>query len=725
MDYFNPINATFHLLDRIPVGMGVLSDDFTVLWWNRQLATWTGIDQTEIKGMAIDAHIPQLHQLDRAQWAAVFTEGTDIILPAPLCLASPSIDYQLQCTTITAIRGELDGQWWALLTFERLALPTPVPDETAQRYALALTAAQVGVWDWNLLTNTLFVDANLKAMVGYTETEIGSDLEEWAAFTHPEDRAIVVNAIEAHLQGDTPHFKIEQRMRHRDGHYFWVLSQGRAMRDHQGNPIRLVGVDTNIDLLYQTQQALIESETRLYDLAASVPGMLHQLSMQADGALEFTYISSGYREIFELDLETGDGGVEDWLDLIDVDDRLQLVEALVHSARSLHPCNWEGRLILPSGQVKWLQLSSRPQQNTDQTITWSGILLDVTRRRAVEDALRQSQGKLNSILSSLEDVVWSVSADTGEVLYFSPNPERLYGYSVAEFYQNPNLWLEVVHPGDRERVTTASQQLLTAGSQDLEYRITRATGEIRWVRDRSRLIQDSAGNPIRIDTIVTDITKRKQTEAALWDSEELLRAIIDTVPAMVSAKDTRQRYMLMNAYQAQLYGVSTTDAVGKTAADLLGAAYGRYTSQVDQTVFATEEAIPFFEEEYADAHGISHTWLTTKVPLKNVEGEVRGLVTVAVDITARKRAEAALERHLQRTLLLKQITEEIRQSLDSQQVFQTTVVQTGLAFRANRCLIHLYTTHPIPQIPIVAQYADSGMLLSNQGEYSCSGQPPR
>lgn len=609
MDQLHQINSTLDLLDLIPVGMGVLADDCTIRLWNRQLAIWTGISQTD-DAAQVEMLIPQILQVDVTQLATVFTKGTTLSLPSPLVVVSASPDYQLICTTLSAIPTEAGDRFYALLTFERVPIPPALPNE--------------------------IVD----------------------------------------LKGK----------------------------------------------LCQTEQALIDTEARFHKLAANVPGMLHQLLLRPDGSIEFTYVSPGYQEIFALERET-QHQIAGWLDWIDVDDRLQLIEAMLESARSLRPCQWEGRLILPSGQVKWLQLSSRPERDVNQDVVWNGLLLDITERRAVEEALRRSQGQLNSILGSLDDIVWSVSADTGEVLYFSPSPERLYGHSTADFFQNPNLWLEVVHPGDRERVTTASQTLLATGSQDLEYRIIRADQDICWVRDRSHLIRDTMGNPLRIDSIVTDISRRKQTEEALWESQQLLRAIIDTVPAMVNAKDTRSRYILMNAYQANLYGVSTVDAVGKTAGDLLGTEYGDYTTQLDRTVFTTEEAVPFFEEEYEDAYGTLHTWLTTKVPLKGLAGEVRALVTVAVDITARKCTEAALERQLQRTLLLNQITEEIRQSLNSQQIFQTTVVQTGRAFRANRCLIHVYIADPVPQIPIVAQYSESGMVLPDEGIIPVQGNP--
>jgi PAS domain S-box-containing protein len=126
------------------------------------------------------------------------------------------------------------------------------------------------------------------------------------------------------------------------------------------------------------------------------------------------------------------------------------------------------------------------------------------------------------------------------------------------------------------------------------------------------------------------------------EATQLLRSVIDAIPAMVSAKDIDGRYTLMNTYQATLYGTTPSDAVGKTAADLMGAEYGSYTSALDRGVLSSGKATGFFEERQVGIDGVSRDWLTTKEPLINAQGSVVGLITVALDITERKTAERGL-----------------------------------------------------------------------------------
>jgi PAS domain S-box-containing protein len=126
------------------------------------------------------------------------------------------------------------------------------------------------------------------------------------------------------------------------------------------------------------------------------------------------------------------------------------------------------------------------------------------------------------------------------------------------------------------------------------------------------------------------------------EATELLRSVIDAIPAMVSAKDVDGCYLLMNSYQAKLYGTTPSDAIGKTAADLMGAEYGAYTGAIDRRVLDSGKTTGFYEERQDGIDGIRRDWLSVKEPLINAQGSVVGLITIALDITARKAAERAL-----------------------------------------------------------------------------------
>ncbi|MEL6579747.1 MAG: EAL domain-containing protein [Cyanobacteria bacterium J06621_12] len=136
---------------------------------------------------------------------------------------------------------------------------------------------------------------------------------------------------------------------------------------------------------------------------------------------------------------------------------------------------------------------------------------EIEERGQLTRLLRDSEEKLESILNSLEEVVWSADVATSKLLFLNPAAQEVYGRPVAELLANPDLRLESIHPEDRDRV-----QLSLANDieiNDIEYRVIQPCGEIRWVWERSRLICDAGGK--RRDGIISDITDRKQVEADL------------------------------------------------------------------------------------------------------------------------------------------------------------------------------------------------------------------
>jgi len=126
-----------------------------------------------------------------------------------------------------------------------------------ERYAMATAAAKVGVWDWNPETEDLHLDPNTKALLGYSEDEIPSDLRTWNGFVHPDDRDMLRTAIEDHLAGRAPEFACEHRMMHKDGGIRWIMVRGHAKRDAAGKVYRLIGTNTDI-----TERKQLEDERR-------------------------------------------------------------------------------------------------------------------------------------------------------------------------------------------------------------------------------------------------------------------------------------------------------------------------------------------------------------------------------------------------------------------------------------------------------------------------------
>jgi diguanylate cyclase (GGDEF)-like protein/PAS domain S-box-containing protein len=118
--------------------------------------------------------------------------------------------------------------------------------ESEERYALAARGANDGLWDWKLDTNEIYFSLRWRQMLGYSDGDLRSTPEDWFSRIHPADQDRVTAEMGEHQAGLTSEFVSEYRMRHRDGTFIWMLSRGIAVRDAEGNAIRMAGSQTDI-----------------------------------------------------------------------------------------------------------------------------------------------------------------------------------------------------------------------------------------------------------------------------------------------------------------------------------------------------------------------------------------------------------------------------------------------------------------------------------------------
>ena len=141
--------------------------------------------------------------------------------------------------------------------------------ESRERYALAVEGANDGIWDWNVVTDDLHLGPRWKEILGYSDGELGSTHEAWLERIHPDDLDNVRALVDAHLTGKTEHFQVEHRMLHKDGDFRWILNRGVAVRDRDGNPLRMAGSMSDI-----TDRKAAEEQLRhdaLHDALTGLP----------------------------------------------------------------------------------------------------------------------------------------------------------------------------------------------------------------------------------------------------------------------------------------------------------------------------------------------------------------------------------------------------------------------------------------------------------------------
>src|SRR3954470_4029514 len=140
---------------------------------------------------------------------------------------------------------------------------------SGERYALALRGSNDGLWDWDVASDRVYLSPRWKAMLGYSEAKPDGTREAWLDRIHPEDRAALAEALEAHLSGAAEHFEFEHRIRHRDGDYRWMLARGTAVRNAEGQPLRVVGSQTDVTDRKESERRL--QHDAMHDALTGLP----------------------------------------------------------------------------------------------------------------------------------------------------------------------------------------------------------------------------------------------------------------------------------------------------------------------------------------------------------------------------------------------------------------------------------------------------------------------
>ena len=273
---------------------------------------------------------------------------------------------------------------------------------TDDRYRRAAAAGGVGIWDWNLATDEVYLDPVLKELLGYQDHEIRNHRDDWSRLVHPDDKTAVFEWAQAHVAGETPPYEIEHRMLHRDGSVRWFLARGSVTRDAHGTAVRMAGTDTDITARKRGEQALRQAEEINRRIVESTGDCVKILDL--DGIL--IYINpEGLRQ-----LELGDAGALLNRPLVaSLEEEIrQAGEEAVAVARRGGTGRFQAMLRTASGMRKWFDIVVTPITDVNGAVVQLlAISRDITERRR-EEAFRATHNRVLGMIatgSALADVL--------------------------------------------------------------------------------------------------------------------------------------------------------------------------------------------------------------------------------------------------------------------------------------------------------------------------------
>ena len=271
----------------------------------------------------------------------------------------------------------------------------------------------------------------------------------------------------------------------------------------------------------------------------------------------------------------------------------------------------------------------------------SKIARDISERRQTERVLNENRLMLAMAMQSSRMGVWENDLSTGTVTW-SEELEQIFGIPKGSFGGSEEVFFQLVHEDDREKVWHEIQQAISERRPySIEFRFYHADGRIRWMEGRGEAVYSSTGEPIRLYGIGLDVTARKETEERLRRGEERFRLALSSGAVTVYEQDTELRYTWLYPR-----GPYPEDIIGKTDVELEPGPHGRNLMAIKQNVLETGQ--PTREEISAHVAG-EEKWFDLLVePRRDQTGKIIGVGGTALDVTVRRRVREELRRSEER-----------------------------------------------------------------------------
>ncbi|MBR8834528.1 MAG: GAF domain-containing protein [Stigonema ocellatum SAG 48.90 = DSM 106950] len=414
---------------------------------------------------------------------------------------------------------------------------------------MALEAAGMGTWDWDILTNKVTLSENLKELFASKDSTFDAFIE----CVHPLDRDFVSQSVMLALE-EGAEYDIEFRVVWHDETIRWLASKGKVIRNSSGVAVRFSGVDMDITKRKQAEealevhakrQALVAELSQMALAGIDLPTLMHQtvslvaeslkveyckiLELLPDGNTLLLRAGVGWQQ-GQVGKATVSAGMNSEAGYTLLSDEPVIVSDLRTETRFNEPTllhdhqvvsgisvvihGKERRFGVLGAHTIRKRTFSRDEVYFLQTI--ANVLATAIERQRVEDAFRESEERFEIIARATNNAVWDWNLLTNQV-WWNEGVYTLFGYWAEEVGNHINWWFECIHPENRQRIISDIHAVRDSGEQfwSNEYRFRRRDGSYAYIFERGYVVHDNTGKPVRMIGAMMDMTERKRVQQEL------------------------------------------------------------------------------------------------------------------------------------------------------------------------------------------------------------------
>ena len=462
-------------------------------------------------------------------------------------------DYITKPIQWSVLRARVRRLLNASQTMQELRQQTEQARAREVKLQMALSAASMGTWEWDIINNKITWSGNREALSGLEKGSFDGCYDTFLCCIYPEDRQYVNNEIQKVLEKGTD-YDLEYRLVSPDGNIRWVFSKGVVFRNQDGVAERMSGVDVDITARKQAESAL--------EAYANRQALLSNLSQIALAGIELSFLMEQatklvaqcldvkYCQVLELldhknafILRAGVGWKKELIGRATVsNDRASQAGYTLLSEEPIiiKDISQEARFNIPqllmehnvvSGISVVIQGMETPfgilgayaskhrsfsQDNIYFLQATANLLATAIERKSAEEKLRQSEERFQIVARATNDAVWDLDLVTNWVCW-NESVKNMFGYSPDELEGDVDLWYSHIHPEDRNKITRNINAVIDSDLQvwSHEYRFRRVDGSYAYVFDRGYVVRDREGKPSRMIGAMMDIGDRKRIQEEL------------------------------------------------------------------------------------------------------------------------------------------------------------------------------------------------------------------